>query len=779
MHTKQIKFALLLVAVGVGVFFGSSHWQTVQAVSVDTSAHQAMIQEYCVACHNEKSKTADVSLVGLDYQNVAKNGDTWEKVLRKVRTGQMPPVKVPHPEAKEVTSFVNWLEGELDKAAAAHPNPGRQSVHRLNRAEYSNAIRDLLALDIKPGNNLPIDDSGYGFDNIGDVLSLSPALLEKYMSVAFRISRTAVGDLKMKPGEDVLQARRDPPKLFGGAVRTERVSDDLPFYSRGGASFQYYFPVDAEYQLRIKMPGDNSKPIDVKMAIKAGLRNIGVTFMRDSAKPEVAMPAVGRPGGPPPGGGSSEKIQMDLRLDGVRINQSPVSQFTNVDTIIVSGPFNATARGNTPSREKIFICQPTSEKDERPCARKILTNLTRRAFRRPVTTADIAPLLAFYDKGRLNTDFDTGIQSALEAMLVSPDFLFRIERDQRAAKSDVARINDFELASRLSFFLWSSIPDEELFALAEQKKLSDPATLQAQVTRLLDDPRSQAFVSNFGGQWLYLRNLETQKPDPDMFPNFDDSLRQSFRQETELFFGSVLRENRSILNLLDADYTFLNQRLAEHYEIPGVYGSQFRRVKLNDPNRGGLLGQGSILTVTSYPNRTSVVQRGKWVLENLLGAPPPPPPADIPDLKPHGKDGRLLSMREQLESHRANPTCASCHARMDPIGFALENFDGIGKWRTKDAGLPIDASGKLPSGKSFTGSNELKKVLLTAHKDEFVTAVTEKLLTYALGRGLEYYDSPTVRSIMRETAPTNYQLSTLISSIVKSTPFQMRRTATP
>ena len=595
----------------------------------------------------------------------------------------------------------------------------------------------------------------------------------------FRISRTAVGDLKMKPGEDVLQARRDPPKLFGGAIRTERVSDDLPFYSRGGASFQYYFPVDAEYQLRIKMPGDNSKPIDVKMPIKAGLRNIGVTFMRDSAKPEVAMPAVGRSGGPPPGGGSSEKIQMDLRLDGVRIQQSPVSQLTNVDTIIVSGPFNATARGNTPSREKIFICQPASEKDERPCARKILTNLTRRAFRRPVTTADIAPLLTFYDKGRLNADFDTGIQTALEAMLVSPDFLFRIERDPRVAKSDVTRINDFELASRLSFFLWSSIPDEELFTLAEQKKLSDPATLQAQVTRMLDDPRSQAFVSNFGGQWLYLRNLETQKPDPDMFPNFDDSLRQSFRQETELFFGSVLRENRSILNLLDADYTYLNQRLAEHYEIPGVYGSQFRRVKLKDPNRGGLLGQGSILTVTSYPNRTSVVQRGKWVLENLLGAPPPPPPADIPDLKPHGKDGRLLSMREQLESHRANPTCASCHARMDPIGFALENFDGIGKWRTKDAGLPIDASGKLPSGKSFTGSNELKKVLLTAHKDEFVTAVTEKLLTYALGRGLEYYDSPTVRSIMRETAPTNYQLSTLISSIVKSTPFQMRRTATP
>ena len=777
MHTKRFKIALLLLAVGVAIFFGSSQWRPAQAVGA-VDAHEAMIQEYCIGCHNQKAKTADISLEGLDYQNVAKNGDTWEKVLRKVRTGQMPPVKVPHPEAKDVTSFVTWLEGELDKAAAAHPNPGRQSVHRLNRAEYSNAIRDLLVLDIKPGTALPVDDSGYGFDNIGDVLSLSPALLEKYMSVAFRVSRAAVGDLKMKPVEDILQARRDPAKLFGNTIRSERTSDDLPFYSRGGASFQYYFPVDGEYQLRLRMPGDNAKPLDVKMPIKAGLRTIGVAFMRDSAKPEIAMPVVGRgPGGG--GGGAQGMTQMDLRLDGARVKQFPVPQTTNVDSIVISGPFNISGRGTTPSREKIFTCRPTTEKEERGCAKKILTNLARRAFRRPVTAADINPLLAFYDSGRQNADFDTGIQSALEAMLVSPDFLFRIERDLRTAKSEVARVNDFELASRLSFFLWSSIPDDELLNLAGQKKLGEAATLQAQVTRMLDDPRSQAFVSNFGGQWLYLRNLETATPDPDAFPQFDESLRRSFRLETELFFESVLRENRSILNLLDADYTYLNQRLAEHYGVPGVYGSQFRRVKLNDPNRGGLLGQGSILTVTSYPNRTSVVQRGKWVLENLLGAPPPPPPADIPDLKPHGKDGRLLSMREQLESHRSNPTCASCHARMDPIGFALENFDGIGKWRTKDAGLPIDASGKMPSGKSFTGSNELKKVLLTAHKDEFVTAVTEKLLTYALGRGLEYYDSPSVRSIMREAAPNNYQLPNLISLIVKSTPFQMRRTATP
>ncbi len=775
MHTKRFKIALLLVAVGLVVFFGSSHWRPAQAAGA-VAAHEAMIQEYCVSCHNDKSKTANVSLAGLDYRDVAKNGDTWEKVLRKVRTGQMPPVKAPHPEAKDVTAFVSWLESALDQAAMANPNPGRPVIHRLNRAEYSNAIRDFLALDIKPGAALPVDDSGYGFDNIGDVLSLSPALLERYMSVAFRVSRAAVGDLKMKPTEETLQPRREVSS--SNAARSERLSDDLPFYSRGGMSFQYYFPLDGEYRIRIKMGGDNAKPLDVTMPIKAGLRTVGVTFMRDSAKAEVAMPPVGRPGGfggnnAPPG-----MTQMDVRLDGARLKQFPVTAFANADAMIISGPVNPTGRGETLSRAKIFICRPTSEKEELPCAKKILTNLTRHAFRRAVTAADINPLLAFYESGRQAGDFDSGIQSALEAMLVSPDFLFRVERDSSGSTQNrIARVNDIDLASRLSFFLWSSIPDDELLTLAEQKKLNDPAMLQKQVQRMLDDPRSQAFVTNFGGQWLYLRNLETATPDSDAFPNFDERLRRGFRQETELFFNSILRENRSILNLIDADYTFLNQPLAEHYGIPGIYGSQFRRVTLTDPNRGGLLGQGSILTVTSYPNRTSVVQRGKWILENLLGAPPPPPPPDIPDLKPHGKDGRLLGMREQLETHRANPTCASCHARMDPIGFALENYDGIGKWRTKDAGLPIDTSGKLPGGAVFKGPDGLKKVLLTAHKDEFVTAVTEKLLTYALGRGLEYYDSPSVRIILRDAEKDNYRLPALISLIVKSTPFQMRKSS--
>ncbi|MBL8206349.1 MAG: DUF1592 domain-containing protein [Blastocatellia bacterium] len=769
MNARRFKLALLLLVIGVGMFLVSSHWRPAQAVGANVSAHQALIEEYCVGCHNQKAKTADISVEGLDFNNVSKDAAVWEKVLRKVRTGQMPPANLPQPKAQDVTSFVNWLETSLDKAAAANPNPGRPVAHRLNRAEYSNAIRDLLAVDVKPGAALPVDDSGYGFDNIGEVLTLSPALLEKYMSVARRVSRLAVGDPTIKPTEE----RFAPPRI----TRSERISDDLPFYSRGGMSFQYYFPHDAEYLLRVKTPGENARYFEARLPIKAGLRTVGVTFPREGAKPEPPLPTMGnRPGGPPRPAG---KIPMDIRLDGAQVKRFEVSDAINIEVFIVNGPFNVTGRGETPSRSKIFICRPTKVSEESSCAKKILTNLAHRAFRRPVTTADVTPLLAFYQAGRKGGDFEAGVQSAIEALLVSPDFLFRIERDPRTApRGQAYRLSDVELASRLSFFLWSSIPDEELLTLAEQGKLKDATILQQQVQRMLDDPKSQAFVSNFGGQWLHLRNLDTTTPDPELFPTFDEGLRRAFRRETELFFESVLRENRSVFDLLDANYTYLNQRLAEHYGVPGVYGSQFRRVPISDPNRGGLLGQGSILTVTSYPNRTSVVQRGKWILENLLGAPPPPPPPDVPDLKPHGKDGRLLSMREQMDLHRANPICASCHSRMDPIGFALENYDAIGRWRTKDAGLVIDASGKLPDGTKFTGPGELRKILLTGHRDEFVATVTEKLLTYGLGRGVEYYDLPTVRSILRETARDNYRLPTLISAIVKSTPFQMRRSPT-
>jgi cytochrome c551/c552 len=743
------------------------------------AAARALTQQYCVACHDDESRVAGISFDDIDWDHPGTSAAILEKAVRKVGGGEMPPVGMPHPTAAAAKSFTNWLVDSLDKYAAAHPNPGRPAIHRLNRAEYSNAIRDLLALDTKPGALLPVDDSGYGFDNIGDVLSVSPSLLERYMMVARKVSRMAVGDPALKPSDEEFLNPMKNAK--------DRVSDDLPFDSAGGMSIRYYFPLDAEYNIRVKMTGDNGAVHELRMPVKAGLRTLGATFLKESFKSE-AIPGGGRRGGGGGGGGAvagggrgapPPPAQLDLRLDGARLKLFEIAGggAPQVDDMVISGPYNVTGRGATPSRERIFACRPSTAADELPCARTILTKLARRAFRRPVTDHDVKPLLVFYQGARAQGDFDHGIQKALEAMLVSPDFLFRVERDPKeAAPGSVYRIDDFALASRLSFFLWSSIPDDQLLNLAEQGKLKDPLVLQQQVRRMLDDPRSQALVDNFAGQWLYLRNLQLSSPDPDAFPEFDDSLRQAFQTETSLFFQNVLREDHSVLELLDANYTFLNQRLAQHYGIPNVYGSQFRKVMLTDPNRGGLLGQGSILTVTSYPNRTSVVQRGKWILENLLGAPPPPPPPDVPELQPHGKDGKPLTMRQQMEEHRANPVCASCHSRMDPLGFALENYDGVGKWRDQDSGNTIDASGKLPDGTTFVGPAGLKKILLTNRRDEFVATATEKLLLYALGRGLEYYDRPAVRSIARQAAKDDYRMSALITAIVKSTPFQMRRT---
>jgi hypothetical protein len=749
-----------------------------------------VVDQYCIGCHNQKTSTAGVSLQGIDLSDAGANAAVLERVIRKVRSGEMPPAGMPRPTATASAVFTKWLEESLDRAAAASPNPGRPAVHRLNRAEYSNAIRDVLALDIHPGALLPVDDSGYGFDNIGDVLSISPALLERYMSVARMTARLAVGDAVIKPSVEEFAARRDAP---GGVTRdrNERVSDDLPFDSRGGFSFQYYFPVDAEYSIRVKVNqgggGEGRPPLEVRQPIKAGLRTIGVTFLRESAKPEVAVPG-GRRGAPPvpgQGGGRGQNppAEMDVRLDGVKLKRFEVPEGAappQVTGVNLSGPYNITGSGDTPSRARIFVCRPVTAKDEEPCARTILASIGRRAFRRPVTDADLKPLLAFYQSGRAERDFDFGIEKALRAMLVSPDFLFRIEQDPRGtAAGSIYRINDYELASRLSFFLWSSVPDDQLLDLAEKGTLKDPAVLDQQIRRLLDDPRSDSLVSNFADQWLFIRGLAQQKPDPDAFPEFDESLRQSFQRETELFFQSILREDRSVLELLDANYTFLNQRLAEHYGIPNIYGPQFRKVALTDPNRGGLLGQGSLLTVTSYPNRTSVVQRGKWILDNLLGSPPPPPPPGVADFDAKAKDGKLLTTRQAMEQHRTNAICSSCHSRMDPIGFALENFDGVGKWRDLDSGSPIDASGKLPGGIQFEGSAGLKKLLVANYRDQYETTVTEKLLTYALGRGLEYYDKPAVRSIMRQAAKDDFRMSALITAIVRSTPFQMRRTPEP
>jgi hypothetical protein len=775
-----------------------------------TPAPRAVVDQYCAVCHNQKNPTADVNLSDPDLLNPATHAPLMERVLRKFSTGEMPPAGMPRPAAPVAASFTKSLEDSLDHAGAAHPNPGRPAVHRLNRAEYSNAIRDVLAIDIDPGALLPVDDSGYGFDNIGDVLSVSPALLERYISNARLIARLVVGNTKMEPSVEDFAAHPDRPGT-GARERNERVSDDLPFDSRGGFVLRHYFPVDAEYSIRVRAGqggggggGGRGAPLEVKIPISAGLHTIGVTFLRENTKAELSMRG-GPPGGPPaatpppatpppPAGGGGRgavpgtggrgpaPAQLDLRLDGARLKVFDLPEraaSAPVQGLTVAGPYNITGPGNTPSRARLFVCRPAKPAEEEPCARTILASVGHRAFRRPVTDADVKPLLAFYQAGRAERDFDFGIEKALRALLVSPDFLFRTELDPpKAAPGTVYRISDLDLASRLSFFLWSSVPDDQLLDLAEKGKLKDPAVLDAQVRRLLADPRSQSLVSNFAGQWLFLRNLSQVKPDPDAFPEFDESLRQSFQQETELFFQNILREDRSIVELLDANYTFLNQRLAEHYGIPNIYGSQFRKVTLTDPNRGGLLGQGSILTVTSYPNRTSVVQRGKWILDNLLGSPPPPPPP-VPDLKPHAPDGRVLTMREAMEQHRSNSICQSCHARMDPIGFALENYDGVGKWRDGDGGGVIDATGKLPGGVQFERAAGLKKILVSNYRDQFENTVTQKLMTYALGRGVESYDMPSVRTVMRQAAPEDFRISALISAIVKSTPFQMRRTPEP
>ncbi len=770
--------APLVLGLWVNVVAAQSSRPTLQPAHFATHfAPDSVTNQYCVVCHSKDLKTGGVVLEGVDFSKVGPNAPLLEHVLTKLRTGEMPPPGMPRPDPALAAKFTNWLVQALDRDADAHPNPGRTVIHRLNRAEYSNAVRDLLALDIHAGDSLPPDDSGYGFDNIGSVLSVSPALLESYMNVSRRVSRMAIGEPGMKPAEEDFTPT-------GSRRRNERVSDDLPFNSSGGMAFSYYFPLDAEYLIRAKVAGSvaggSEEPrYEVRVPVQAGLRTVGVTYLRESAEPEVPIPRARDDNSPQPL--APAPAEMDMRLDGVGLKRFEIPHRgylpPRVTDVLVSGPFNATGRGETASRARIFVCRPATVQAEEPCAYKIFSTLSRRAFRRPVTESDLRPLMAFYRAGRREGDFDSGIERGLRAILVSPDFLFRIERDPPGLPPDtVYRLNDFELASRLSFFLWSSIPDEELLTLAQQGRLHDPLVLHRQVKRMLADARSDALVANFAGQWLSLRNLALARPDPDVFPEFDEALRQSFEEETNLFFESILREDRSVLDLLAADYTFLNQRLAEHYGIPNIYGSQFRRVTLTDPNRGGLLGEGSILTVTSYPNRTSVVLRGKWILENLLGTPPPPPPPGVAALKPESHDGRLLTVRQQMEQHRTDPACASCHMRMDPLGFALENYDGVGRWRAKDVGVVIDPSGELPDGTRFTGPEGLKESILTGHRDEYLETVTEKLLMYALGRGLEYYDQPAIRSIVRQAAGDDDRMSALITAIVTSTPFQMGRT---
>ncbi|MEO8663736.1 MAG: DUF1592 domain-containing protein [Bryobacteraceae bacterium] len=767
---SQAVLCFLLVAIGGPALAGGSD---------DATAARALINRHCVFCHNDKLTTAGVNLQTLDTVINAPNTALWEKVLRKVESSQMPPVGLPRPKPEATAAFTKWLTVSLDAFAAAHPNPGHATIHRLNRAEYSNAIRDLLALDVNPGAKLPPDDTGYGFDNIGDVLSMSPILVERYISAARLVSRLAVGDTAVKPEVNEFTTPRDR------TAKRVRASEELPFDSAGGLLVNYHFPVDADYDIKVKLPpviqgfdapSQMPRIIEMRLPMKAGNHRVGATFLAENLAPEtLGSKSSDDDDDKPP---AVATARMDVRIDGVRVKLYDVeysADHPQLKSVTIAGPYNVVGPGETPSRQKIFLCKPENASQETPCAAKILTNLGRRAYRRPFTASDLKPLLAFYERGRQDGSFELGIGAALRAMLVSPDFLFRVERDApQSAPGAVHRITDLELASRLSFFLWSSIPDEELLQLAEQGKLKDQAVLTGQVDRMLADHRSTAFVSNFAGQWLFLRNLAKVTPDPDTFPQFDAGLARAFQHETELFFDSVLREDRPVTDLVTANFTFLNQRLAQLYEIPNVYGSQFRKVNV-DGNRGGLLGQGSILTVTSYPNRTSVVQRGKWVLENLLGGSPPPPPADVPTLEGHAKDGRILTAREQMEQHRANPTCAGCHSRMDPIGFSLENYNGIGAWRAKDGTNAIDVSGKLPDGTSFDGPKGLRSLLATEYRSQFITTFTEKLMTYALGRGVEYYDGPAVREIVRTSKNSNYQFAALIGGIVTSTAFRMRK----
>jgi mono/diheme cytochrome c family protein len=762
-------------------------------VALDTAAAQALVDRYCVTCHNDRTQTAGLSLSAAKLDSVASRPEAWEKVIRKVSAGSMPPVGMPRPDPGTLDGFVSFLSGTLDRAAAARPDPGRPVLHRLNRAEYGNAVRDLLALEVPIAALLPPDELSHGFDNIGEALGLSPVLLERYLAAADRISALAVGDPEITAGTDTFPARGDSQQL-------EHI-DGLPLGTRGGVMVKRNFPLDGEYVISAKLWRTNngftrglsaahevefsidgervfatkvggqedwtallSNPasadrldarLQARVPIRAGLHTLGVTFVQKTGARNMALyrPLLG----------NTDSVDSD----GV----------PRIDVVMVSGPFNPTGPGDTASRRRIFTCTPQRPSDERRCATTIVSTLARRAFRRPVPASELASLMTFFDAGRKDGSFDRGVQMAVRRVLADPAFLFRAEREpSRVSPGQPYRVSDIELASRLSFFLWSSIPDDELLTLAETGRLSSPTVYRNQVRRMLADAKADALIANFSGQWLQLRNLERVAPNPMEFPDFDDDLRQGFRRETELFFASLVREDRSVVDLLTSNYTFVNGRLARHYGIPGVNGSQFRRVTVAQEARKGILGHGSILTLTSHPNRTSPVKRGKWVLENLLGSPPPPPPPNVPPLKEGAELPRPKTMKERMAEHRANPTCANCHRLMDPIGLAMENFDGVGAWRVRDAGTRIDTSSQLSDGTDVDGIVALRDSIVR-RPDVFVRTMTENLLVYALGRGLTPADQPVVRAILRDAQPGNYRFSTLVAGIVNSTPFRMRTAA--
>jgi mono/diheme cytochrome c family protein len=783
----------------------------------DRQTQQAVLSKYCFTCHNQKLKTGGLALDTLDLSQVGAHAEEWEKVVRKVRTGAMPPVGRARPDKPAATNLVTWLETELDTAAAAHLNPGRTSLQRLNRREYANAVRDLLAVEIDAASILPADVAGHGFDNNADALTLSPALTERYLGAAAKISQMALGRPRGLPTPETIFVPTDSNQGL-------RVSDDLPFGSRGGIVFNYFFPADGEYQFEMRpretgvsggFEGVTEEPHQLYLSIDGAQVWNGRIGGPEFARARGGGPAAAVDYG---GGERDQKVAEMLRFKvpvkaGHHLVQVYFAQKTsayiedlfdrsvhrepyrkgqgqpNLSTVTIAGPLQGTAVvTESESRRKILTClprqsgeaakagQPASANDGGICARKIISTIARGAYRRPLTTDDIQVLMESYRDGANRGGFESGLEMAIRTILVSPDFLFRLESEPASVRTNEAfRVSDIDLASRLSFFLWSSVPDEELLRAAEKKTLQKPEVLQQQVRRMLADPRSQALVDNFAGQWLHIRNVAGHQPSPEVLFHYDDNLRRAFEQETKLFFASIIRENRSVLDLLDADYTYVDERLAKHYGIPGVYGERFRRVSLPpDSPRRGLMGKGSILMSTSYPNRTSPVIRGKWILENIFGSPPPPPPPNVPELKDERDPRKILPMREQMAAHRKNPVCAGCHAQMDQLGFSLENFDGIGEWRDAyTSGAKVDASGELPDGTKFNGPAELRQVLMK-HSDEFLTTMTEKLLIYALGRGLEASDAPAVRKIKRDAARENLRFGALIQGVVTSVPFQMK-----
>ncbi len=752
---------------------------------LDRAAVEAFVTRHCTECHNRDVKRAGLALDVLSSRDVGANPQLWEKVVRKLSTRQMPPVGRPRPDEQTYGWFVAGLEAALDRAAAAHPNPGRTpTLRRLNRTEYQNAIRDLLALDVDAAALLPADEANHGFDSapLGD---LSPTLVDRYLTAAQKISRLAVGRAPKTPDSATF---RPPPDLT-----QEGHLEGLPLGTRGGIRIPFTFPQDGAYDVQVWLTRDRNEQVE-------GLREpheLEVLLDRRRLASFTVKP-------PPAGQGHNDvdkHLKARVRVTagphdvGVTFVQNPFSLLETkrqpyqahynlhrhprlspaVYQVSITGPYAAQGHGDTPSRRRIFTCTPASPADEEACARKILAAVLRRAYRRPVDDARLDRAMKFYRQGRQDGDFDAGIETALSAVLVNPQFLFRVEQDPPGVTAGAAyRVNDLDLASRLSFFLWSSIPDDELLDLAERNELHRPEVFEKQVRRLLADGRARSLVTGFAAQWLHLRNLESITPDLRLFPDFDDNLRQAFHQETELLVESVLREDRNVLDLLRADYTFLNERLAKHYGIPHIYGDRFRRVTFGaDRQRGGLLRHGSILTVTSYATRTSPVVRGKWVLENFLGTPPPPPPANVPSLK-ENTVASSLPIRARLAEHRANAACASCHRLIDPVGFALEQFDAVGHWRATDEGRPVDAQGGLPDGSPCDGIAGLEQALLR-RPEWFVRTLTEKLFTYALGRPPEEYDAPAIRRIVREARAHDYRFSSVVVGLTTSTPFQMRK----